>query len=162
MSELPKLMLKPLRDGFSVGLANPIVVTPTAAGPPRGRADSVSGVHTLSPTYKCTRAMQKYFLSFLRAYRGQWFLAYLVIDDIDHQWYECFITTQGNIPVQIKGDQIFITQLDMVARPIDYDVKTDIEFIKIYQATDGKVDEYYALLEKMVNEHLPESTRPPL
>lgn len=157
MSELPKLMLKPLRDGFSVGLANPIIVTPTSAGPPRGRADSVGGVHTLSPTYKCTRAMQQYFLKFLRAYRGRWFLAYLVIDDIDHQWYECFITTQGNIPVQINGDQIFITQLDMVARPIDYDIQDDLDFVLLYEKTEGQIERYYKLLAKVVNEEMPDA-----
>ncbi len=157
MSELPKLMLKPFRDGYGVGLANPMIITPTSAGPPRARADSVGGVHTLSPTYKCTRAMQQYFLKFQRAYRGRWFLAYLVIDDIDHQWYECMITNQGTIPVQIQGDQIFITQLDMVARPIDYDIQDDIDFSELYAATDGQVARYYKLLAKLVNEDMPEA-----
>ncbi len=157
MAGLPKLMLKPYRDGYNFGLANPTVITPTAAGLSRGRVDSVGGVHVLSPTYKCTRPMQQYLLKFLRAYRGQRFLAYLLLDDIDHQWYECMITTQGPIPVSTMGDQIFITQLEMQAEPIDYDVEADIVFTTIYQMTDGQVALYFKELGDFVNKDLPDA-----
>lgn len=157
MPDLPKLMLKPLRDGYNFGLANPVITTPAAAGLGRSRADSVGGVHVLSPTYKCTRSMQKYLLKFLRAYRGQRFLAYLILDDIDHQWYECMITTQGPIPVQAMGDQIFITQLEMQAEPIDYDIDADLVFTKIYEMTDGQVELYYRELGSLVNKALPDA-----
>lgn len=155
MADLPKLMLKPLRDGYNFGLANPVITTPTAAGMARSRVDSVGGVHVLSPTYKCTRPMQKYLLKFLNAYRGQRFLAYLLLDDIDHHWYECTITTQGPIPVSTMGDQIFITQLEMQAEPIDYDVEADLVFTTIYQMTDGQVDLYFKSLSDLVNKDLP-------
>ena len=157
MAGLPKLMLKPYRDGYNFGLANPTVITPTAAGLSRGRVDSVGGVHVLSPTYKCTRPMQQYLFSFLRAYRGQRFLAYLILDDIDHRWYECMITTQGPIPMQSIGDQIFVTQLEMQAEPIDYDVETDMTITAIYELTDGQSHKYFAQLSKLDNEILPDA-----
>tara|TARA_R110000751_G_scaffold29116_5_gene75339 strand:+ start:39 stop:359 length:321 start_codon:yes stop_codon:yes gene_type:complete len=101
--------------------------------------------------------MQQYLFSFLRAYRGQRFLAYLILDDIDHQWYECMITTQGPIPMQSLGDQIFVTQLEMQAEPIDYDVETDMTITAIYELTDGQSHKYFAQLSKLVNESLPDA-----
>lgn len=159
MASLPKLILKPYREGYNFGLANPTIITPTAAGMPRGRVDSVGSIHTLAPTYKCTRPMHQYLLSFLRAYRGQRFLAYLLLDDIDHQWYECMITNQGPIPVSTQGNQIFTTQLEMSAEPISYNVQTDIAISTIYQMTDGQIDVFFNKLSKLVNEDLPDATR---
>lgn len=158
MADLPKLILKPFRDGYNFGLANPTIITPTAAGMPRARVDSVGSVHTLAPTYKCTRPMYQYLLSFMRAYRGQKFLAYLLLDDIDHQWYECMITNQGQIPVSTNGDEIFMVGLEMTAEAIDYDVQTDITITTIYEMTDGQSARYFRLLEKLVNEDLPAAT----
>lgn len=157
MSELPKFMLKPLRDGAGFGLSNPTIITPTMGGPPRGRLDMVGGVHKLSPRYKCTRQMYRYFLNFLNAYRGKWFLAYLVIDDIDHQWYECMIVTQGEIPVTHQGDQIFTVQLDLVAIPIDRDIEGSKTIVKIYEMTDGQIELYFKELADFTNKHLPDA-----
>lgn len=157
MSDLPKFMLKPFRDDYSFGLANPTIITPTAAGPSRARDDVVSGMHVVSPTYKCTRAMYRYFLRFLRAYRSQRFLAYLLIDDIDHQWYECMITNQGPISVQAKGDQIFTVQLTLEAEPLLYDIDADKAFVKIYEMTDGQVERYYNQLAEFTNKDLPDA-----
>lgn len=157
MSELPKFMLKPLRDGAGFGLSNPTIITPTMAGPPRGRVGTVGGVHRLSPRYRCTRQMYRYFINFINAYPAQWFLAYLVIDDIDHQWYECMITTQGEIPVTNLGDQIFTVQLDMVAMPIDRDVEGSKTIVKLYELTDGQIELYFKQLADLVNKDLPDA-----
>lgn len=154
MTEIPKLMLKPLRDGYSFNLARSVTSTETIVGLPRERKDSVGKVHRPNVTYKCTRAQWQYFLVFMRVYEGLPFLAYLLLDDIDHQWYECRIVGDS-MPVQTLGDQIFTVQLSLVAKPIKYDVETDLSFLEIYKGTEGQIDLYYRLLAKLVNEDLP-------
>ena len=154
MTEIPKLMLKPLRDGYGFNLARSVTSTETIVGLPRERKDSVGKVHRPNVTYKCTRAQWQYFLAFMRVYEGLPFLAYLLLDDIDHQWYECRIVGDS-MPVQTLGDQIFTVQLSLVAKPIKYDVETDLSFLEIYKGTEGQIDLYYRLLAKLVNEDLP-------
>lgn len=154
MADIPKLMLKPLRDGYSFSLARSVTSTDTIVGLPRERKDSVGKVHRVNVTYKCKRAQWQYFLKFMRTYEGLPFLAYLLLDDIDHQWYECRIVGDS-MPVQTLGDQIFTVQLSLVAQPTKYDVDTDLAFLKIYQMTEGEVDEYFKALAKFTNEDMP-------
>lgn len=154
MTEIPKLMLKPQRDGYNFSLARSVTSTETIVGLPRERKDSVGKVHRPNVTYKCTRAQWQYFLKFMRAYEGLPFLAYLLLDDIDHQWYECRIVGDS-LPVTTLGDQIFTVQLSLVAKPIKYDVEADLTFLEIYKMTDGQVERYFNLLAKLVNEDLP-------
>lgn len=158
MTELPKLMLKPQRDGYNFSLARNVISTETIVGLPRERKDSVGKVHRPNVTYKCTRPQWQYFLSFMRAYEGLPFLAYLLLDDVDHQWYECRIVGDS-LPVQTLGDQIFTVQLSLVAKPIKYNVETDIAITKIYEMTKGKMAEYFNLLAKLVNQDLPDALR---
>lgn len=156
MAEIPKFMLKPQRDGYSFNLARSVTSTETIVGLPRERKDSVGKVHRVNATYKCTRSQWQYFLSFSRAYEGLPFLAYLLLDDIDHQWYECRIIGES-LPVSTLGDQIFTVPLSLVARPIKYDVEMDMTIATLYEMTDGQIDKYFRLLEKLVNEDLPEA-----
>lgn len=156
MTEIPKFMLKPLRDSYSFSLARNVTSTETIVGLPRERKDSVGKAHRVNATYKCTRAQWRYFLSFSRAYEGLPFLAYLLIDDIDHKWYQCSIVGES-LPVDTLGDQIFTVQLSLVAKPIKYDVEADKTITAIYEMTDGQIDQYFNMLAKLVNEDLPEA-----
>lgn len=156
MNEIPKFMLKPQRNGYSFSLARSVTSTETIVGLPRERKDSVGKAHRVNATYKCTRAQWQYFLSFSRAYEGLPFLAYLLLDDIDHKWYECRIIGDS-LPVDTLGDQIFTVQLSLVAKPIKYNVEMDMTIVKLYEMTDGQIDRYFKLLEKLVNEDLPEA-----
>lgn len=151
---MPKLMLTPFREGYNFSLSRNVVTTETEGGMPRSRKDSIGKPHRANPTYKCTRAQWQYFLAFMRAYEGLPFLAYLILDDIDHQWYECNILDMV-LPVSTLGDQIFTVQLSLVVKPIKYNVESDIAFLEIYKMTDGQVEQYFKLLEKLVNEDLP-------
>lgn len=158
MADLPKLRLKALRAGYSFNLGRQTVTTETESGQPRQRKDSIGTVHRLSPTYKCTRVQYRYLLAFLRVYEAQPFLAYLVIDDPDHRWYECRIVS-NDIPVSALGDQLFTVQLNMTATPISPTKQEDLGFIGVYDATDGQPDLFFNLLEKLVNEDLPDAMR---
>lgn len=154
MADIPKFMLKPLRDGYSFRLARNVVRTDTIVGLPRERKDSVGKAHPVNATYKCTRAQWQYFLAFTRAYEGLPFLAYLLIDDIDHKWYQCSIVDEY-LPVNTKGDQIFTVQLSLVAKPIKHDIDNDILISTLYQMTEGQIELYFQKLAKLVNEDLP-------
>lgn len=156
MADIPKFMLKPLRDGYSFRLARNVVRTDTIVGLPRERKDSVGKAHPVNATYKCTRAQWQYFLAFTRAYEGLPFLAYLLIDDIDHKWYQCSIVDEY-LPVNTKGDQIFTVQLSLVAKPIKYDIDNDILISTLYQMTEGQIELYFQKLAKLVNEDLPDA-----
>lgn len=154
MMDMPKLMLKPLRADYSLSLARNVAVTETEGGMPRERKDNIGRPHKTNPTYKCTRAQWSYFLAFSRVYEGLPFLAELLVDDVNHQWYECRILNQV-FDVTTLGDQIFTVQLSLVVKPIKYDVEVDKAIIAIHEVTGGKSDLYFNLLEKLVNEDLP-------
>lgn len=156
MADLPKLRLKPLREGYSFNLGRQTVTTQTESGQPRQRKASVGTVHTLSPTYKCTRVQMQYLHAFLRAYEAQPFLAYLLIDDIDHKWYECRIVSD-TIPVSALGDQIFTVQLSMTATPISPSLQADLATIKVYDGADANPSLFYKLLDQIVNIEMPEA-----
>lgn len=156
MADLPKLRLKPLREGYSFNLGRQTVTTQTESGQPRQRKASVGTVHTLSPTYKCTRVQMQYLHAFLRAYEAQPFLAYLLIDDIDHKWYECRIVSD-NIPVSALGDQIFTVQLNITATPISPSLQADLATIKVYDGADANPALFYKLLDQIVNIEMPEA-----
>lgn len=154
MIELPKLMLRPLLEGYSPSLARSVVSTETIVGLPRERRDSVGKVHRVSVSYICTSAQWQYFLAFTRAYEAMPFLANLQLDDVNLKWYECRIVGES-LPFAALGGGIFRVQLDLVAKPIKYDVETDMTIVKIYEMTDGQIEEYFNLLAKLVNEDLP-------
>lgn len=154
MAEIPKLMLMPLREGYDFSLGRGVTTTETAVGLPRQRRDSVGKAHRASVTYRCRRSQWQYLMAFLRAYAGLPFLAMLELDDVDPQWYECSIISE-NIGGNLVGAKVKDASFELVAKPILYPVDTDIAITTIYAMTDGQIDRYFSLLEKLVNEDLP-------
>lgn len=158
MTDLPKLQLKPLRAGYGFELSTGVVSTDTQVGLPRQRLASVGVVHRVSPTYKCTRAQWQYFLAFARAYRGRAFYAYLLLDDIDHHWYECRMVNES-VQVSTLGDQIFTVKLDLIVRPRPVHIDQDLGFLAMYEMGAGAADAFYNHLEKLVNHDLARTNR---
>lgn len=158
MTDLPKLQLKPLRSGYGFSLSTGIVSTETQAGMPRQRLASVGVVHRVSPTYKCTRAQWQYFLAFIRVYRGRAFYAYLLLDDIDHHYYECHMVNES-LKVSTLGDQIFSVQVDLIVKPRPVQIDQDLVFLAMYEMSQGEQDIFFNHLEKLVNQDLPQATR---
>lgn len=154
MTEIPMLMLKPLLEGYSPNLARNVVTTETEGGMPRQRLGSIGKVHRVSVNYLCTSAQWQYFLAFMRAYEAMPFLANLQLDDVSLKWYECRMIGES-LPFTVVGGGVFRVQLDLVARPIKYDVATDMNLTTIYEMTDGQIDRYFKSLEKLANEYLP-------
>lgn len=158
MTDLPKLHLKPLRSGYGFELTTGVVSTSTQIGMPRQRLASIGTVHRVSPTYKCTRAKWQYFLAFMRAYRGRAFYAYLLLDDIDMQWYECRMVNES-LKVSTLGDQIFSVQVDLIVKPRPVQISQDLALLTIYEMSQAEQDDYFNHLEKLVNQDLPQATR---
>ena len=156
MSELPQLMLKPYRDGYNFTLGRTVRTTQYTNGMPRQRKEQAMPVHRVSATYKCTRSMYQYLMAFLSAYEAKPFLAYLLLDDADHRWYECRVVNDS-FNVSTRGDQIFTVPLDLIVKPIPRNTDTDVTYIEIYNMADGQVDAYFNQLEKLVNEDLPDA-----
>ena len=153
-----KLMLKPYRSGYGFSLSTGVVSTQTQAGMPRQRRGHVGVVHHLSVTYKCTRAMWQYLLAFLRANAGRAFMAYLLLDDIDHHWYECRYTDE-QINVSTLGDQIFTIKLTLIVKGRVINIGQDEVIIALYGMSRDEQDNYFNQLEKLVNSDLPDATR---
>lgn len=155
MSELPKMMLKPHRNGYAFSLGRSTITTQYTAGMPRQRRSQVGAIHELQPTYKCRRSEYQYLMAFLRVYEAKPFLAYLLLDDISHQWYECRVVSD-RIDVSTLGDQIFTVSLNILAKSKAINLDSDEAFVAIYDMTEGQVDTYFNALEKLVNEDLPD------
>ena len=158
MAYLPQLMLTPYRDGYSFALGRSTVSTQYISGMPRQRKTKVGTVHQLTATYKCTRSKYQYLVAFLRAYEAKPFLAYLLLDDIDHHWHECRIMDES-IAVSTNGDQIFTVSLNLVVKSKKLDVGVDAAYLWAYSQTNGDISVYFNALEKLVNEDLPDAMR---
>lgn len=156
MADLPKFMLKPFRDGYNFVLGRSTLTTQYTAGLPRQRRVQVGAVHRLQATYKCRRSQYQYLMAFLRVYEAKPFLAYLLLDDINHQWYECRIVSD-RIDVSALGDQIFTVSLSMVVKSKSVNTEADEALVAIYEMTDGQIDAFFNHLEKLVNEDLPDA-----
>ena len=156
MADLPKFMLKPFRDGYNFVLGRSTLTTQYTAGLPRQRRVQVGAVHRLQATYKCRRSQYQYLMAFLRVYEAKPFLAYLLLDDINHQWYECRIVSD-DISVSTLGDQIFTVSLDLAVKSKPHNLDADESLIAIYEMTDGQIDAFFNHLEKQVNEDLPDA-----
>jgi len=155
MTDLPNFMLKPLRDGYGFSMARNTMSTPTESGRTRQRLARIGTPHRLTATYKCTPPMWEYLTAFLRKYEAKPFLAYLLLDDTEHRWYQCQCLDDDGIPVTSKGDQIFTAQLTLEALPLPIDSAADTAIIQAYDMTNGKPSIFFKLLEKLANKHIP-------
>lgn len=171
MDELPKFMLKPFADSYGINLAEDVINTETAGGEPRQRQGFVGSWHTVTATYKHRPAQHQYFLAFRNAYKARAFWAYLLVDDVVHRWYRCRFIKNGQISPRYGGG-IFTVAVTLSVEPIPYDIDKDGNFIPyphsvdedltitaIYEMTNGESDKYFNMLEKLVNQDLPQAMR---
>lgn len=154
---IPTLMLAPERQGYNTSLAYGVISTETEIGMPRQRMGSVGNVHKTSPTYRCRQAQYNYLMAFLRAYRGLPFLSLQHFDDVDPKLYETRIV--GEIKTSVVGYGVIDVSFNVVCKPIIYNIETDKAIVEIYRITNGNMNEYFNLLEQLVNKDLPDATR---
>lgn len=152
---LPKLILCPLRDSYSPTLGNDVITTQYENGMPRQRLAGVGRPHQTSVSFRHKAQHQDYILAFWRVYRARAFAMRLILDGTDLAWYECrFI---GEPSILALGNNVFEFSINLVCRPKPLDIEQDKVFIELYEQTGGDISTFFNLLEKLVNEDLPDA-----
>lgn len=152
---LPKLILCPLRDSYSPTLGNDVITTQYENGMPRQRLAGVGRPHQTPVTFRHKAQHQDYILAFWRVYRARAFAMRLILDGTELVWYECrFI---GEPSILSLGGGVFEFSINLVCRPKPLDIEQDKVFIELYEQTGGDISTFFNLLEKLVNEDLPDA-----
>lgn len=152
---LPKLILCPLRDSYIPTLGNDVITTQYENGMPRQRLAGVGRPHQTPVSFRHKAKHQDYILAFWRVYRARAFAMRLILDGTDLAWYECrFI---GEPSLNVLGGGVFEFSINLVCRPKPLDIEQDKVFIELYEQTGGDISTFFNLLEKLVNEDLPDA-----
>lgn len=153
--DLPQLILCPLLDGYNPTLGNDVITTQYTSGMPRQRLGGVGSPHEVSVTFRHKAVHQDYILAFWRLYRAKPFAMRLILDDTGMSWYECrFI---GSPSFGALGGGVFEFSIGLVCRPKPLNLDVDASFVYLYNETGGDISTFFNLLEKLVNEDLPDA-----
>lgn len=154
---LPKLILCPLRDSYSVSLGNDVITTQYENGMPRQRLNGVGRPHNVGVAFRHKSEHQEYILAFWRVYRARAFAMRLFADGTDLQWCECrFI---GEPQLTSLGNGVFEFVINLVVKPKPLNLAVDQDYIDAYILTGGDISPFLNALEKLVNEDLPSAMR---
>lgn len=152
---LPKFLLLPLLDGYSVTLGNDVLTTYFESGQPRQRLKGGGAPHTVPVTFRHLEVHQQYARAFWETYRAQPFAMRLKINDGDLQWYSCrFVSAPSFTPL---GADIYEFSVSLSVKPRPINADENLALMWVYEQTDGDLLTYTNLLEKLVNESLPEA-----
>lgn len=152
---LPKLALLPLRDSYNPTLGNDVITTQYTNGMPRQRLDGVGRPHQTPVSFRHKAQHQDYILSFWRLYRAKPFAVRLILDGTELAWYECrFI---GEPSFSSLGGNVFEFSIGLVCRPKPLNLDLDATLVALYNETGGDISTFFNLLEKLVNEDLPDA-----
>lgn len=153
--ELPRLILCPLLDSYSVTLGNDVLTTQYENGMPRQRLNGVGRPHSISVSFRHKAQHQEYILAFWRLYRARAFAMRLIVDNTDMRWYECrFI---GEPQLQALGGDVFEFGVALIVKPKPLNAEVDKVFVHLYEKTGGDISGFTNPLEKLVNEDLPDA-----
>lgn len=152
---LPKLVLCPLRDSYNPTLGNDVITTQFENGMPRQRLAGVGRPHQTLVTFRHKAKHQDYILAFWRLYRAKPFAMRLILDSTELAWYECRFV--GEPSILSLGGGVFEFSINLVCRPKPLDIEQDKVFIELYEQTGGDISTFFNLLEKLVNEDLPDA-----
>lgn len=153
---LPQLMLCPLRDSYDLTFGDDVITVQYSDGMPRQRLGSSGRPHHTPISFINNKAKQDYLQAFWRVNRANAFALRLIGDNTTLEWYECrFIS-----PPQLRAlaPNVFEWSCEIVVKPQPIDIDTDKVIIHIYNQTGGYTDLFFNLLEKLVNQDLPNAT----
>lgn len=153
IEDLPKLVLCPLLEGYSVDLGNDVISTQYTNGMPRQRLGGVGSPHRLSVTFRHKGQHQQYIYSFWEWHKTKSFAMRLKIGSPTLSWFECRFL--GSPTTRDLGGNVHEFSIELVVKPkrIDLDVKA--AYIWAYVKTGGDISTFFNDLEKLVNEDLP-------
>lgn len=152
--------LCPLQSGYNPKLGNGLLEQALLGGFARQRVQFVNNAHQARVSVLLdSESKQQYFYAFWRLHtqnKPQPFLWRLMFDDTAKD-YEC----------QFVADSLEIGERDGLKYKVSFEVRAknnrtgenfDEEIIAIWNTTNGNPDMYFNLLEKLVNQDLPNAT----
>lgn len=151
-----KLMLYPNRDSYGYQEQSQVISTETQNGLPRQRLGAVGNYFSLSLNFRCDMAKKQYLDAFLNATQAQSFLVPLWLDEMQLKFYEC--RRIGGYKVSHQAFGVFDYSFEIVAKATTRDIGADGAIAEIWANTDNP-SYYLNLLEKLVNQDLPNAMR---
>ncbi|MCK6157994.1 hypothetical protein KZX29_04180 [Moraxella osloensis] len=150
---LLQLILSPLRDSYNLTFGDDVVTTEYSDGMPRQRLDSTGRPHHTGIGFRNTKSQQDYLQAFWRINRAKPFSMQLLGDNTTLEWYECRFISPPNL--KSLAPNVFDWSCDIVVKPKPLDIETDKTIVAIFEQTGGYTDQFFNLLEKLVNVELP-------
>lgn len=153
--------LCPLQSSYTPKLGNGLLEQQLLGGFARQRVQFVNNVHQAQVSVLLdTKVKQQYFYAFWHKHTQsapQPFLWRLVFDDIDMTDYVCQFVADS-LEIQERDGIVHRAAFVVRAKPNRTNQEFDNVVIELWTMTDGKIDLYFNLLEKLVNEDLPDAT----
>lgn len=153
--DLPQLILCPLLENYNVGIGNDVLSTQYTNGPPRLRLNNVGAPHQISATFRHKAQHHDYIWRFWELYKVKPFAMRLIIKGTAMQWYQCWFN--GMPQDLVLGGNVFEFSCGLIVKPIPVDLEVAATFIYLYNETGGDISTFFNLLEKLVNEDLPDA-----
>lgn len=157
MADLPQLILSPLRDSYDLEFGDDVLTTQYDDGMPRQRLESTGRVHRTGIAFRHKKAQQDYLQAFWRTYRAKAFAMQLIGDSTDLEWYECRFV--GKAKFKEIGYQVYEWSCEIAIKPQKLNIELDAVIIEIYNQTGGYTNQFFNILEKLVNQDLPQAMR---
>lgn len=157
IQDLPQLMLIPLRDSYDLTFGDDVITVQYADGMPRQRLGSSGRPHNTSASFRNRKSQQDYLQAFWRVNRASAFALQLIGDNTTLQWYECRFL--GAPKLKEIGANVYDWSCELAVKPQPIDIEMDKSIIYIFEQTGGYTDLFFNLLEKLVNQDLPNATR---
>ena len=154
---LDEFILCPLRDGYNIKLGDDVTTTQFASGMPRSRLTSVGRPHQVDVTFRHKGQHQDYFFNFWMLHRTRPFMMRLLAGTSNMQWFECQF--YGSPDHSELGNDVHQSSIGLIVKPKKFDKQVAQDYIDAYILTGGDISTYFNLLEKLVNEDLPNAMR---
>lgn len=152
--------LCPLQSGYQPAPANTVLEQALSAGFARQRVDFISSVSMVSASVMlASKAHAQYFWAFWRKhaqYAPQPFLWKLMVDDVVMTSYQCQFVPDS-IQVGSRNGVIYSVSFTVRCKAKPFDAEFDQAIIDAWAGGNGF--EMINLLEKLVNEDLPNAMR---
>ena len=149
--------LCPLQRGYTPEVANNLLEQQLMGGFARQRVQFVNNVHTVTASVMLDEKIkQQYFWAFWRSHQTnpRPFLWRLIVDDTEMTTYVCQFVA-GSLRINERDGKVYSVSFGLRLKPNHTDKGFDETIIGLWESGDPR--KLLNLLEKLVNEDLPEA-----
>lgn len=149
--------LCPLQRGYTPEVANNLLEQALAGGFARQRIQFVNNVHTVNASVLLDdKSKQQYFWAFWRSHQKnpRPFLWRLIVDDTEMTTYVCQFVA-GSLRVNERDGKVYSVSFGIRIKPNNTGNDFDETIVALWN--DGDPRKLLNLLEKLVNEDLPDA-----